>query len=64
MAEAKVALIGGSGLHDMEGLVEKEEVDLQTPFGAPSDTIAIGTLNATQGRFPPTPWPRTPPFAL
>ena len=53
MAEAKVALIGGSGLHDMEGLVEKEEVDLQTPFGAPSDTIAIGTLDATRVAFLP-----------
>ena len=53
MAEAKVAFIGGSGLYDMEGLTEREEIDIQTPFGAPSDSIVIGALGETRVAFLP-----------
>ena len=33
---AKLAFIGGSGLYDMPGLSDVEEVDLTTPFGSPT----------------------------
>jgi 5'-methylthioadenosine phosphorylase len=42
---AKIGVIGGSGLYDMEGLSGVEAVELQTPFGAPSDAITVGTLD-------------------
>lgn len=40
----KVGVIGGSGLYDLEGLSQLEEVTLSTPFGAPSDAYRTGTL--------------------
>ena len=43
-AKAKIGVIGGSGLYDMEGLAAKKELDIDTPFGKPSDTITIGKL--------------------
>jgi 5'-methylthioadenosine phosphorylase len=42
-----LAFIGGSGLYDIEGLADRRDVDVPTPFGAPSDTIALGTLGNT-----------------
>jgi len=53
MAEARVAVIGGSGFYQMENLTEVEEVRPQTPFGQPSDAIVIGTLNGTRVAFLP-----------
>ena len=53
MAEAKVAVIGGSGLYEMEDLTDSEDVDVQTPFGEPSDTIVVGTLAQTRIAFLP-----------
>ncbi len=42
MPHAKIAVIGGSGLYQIEGLTNIEEVNIDTPFGKPSDTITIG----------------------
>lgn len=53
MAEVKIAFIGGSGLYEMDGLTDTEEADIQTPFGAPSDHIVLGTLNGTRVAFLP-----------
>lgn len=44
MAEARIAIIGGSGFYEMEGLRDKREVRCETPFGEPSDAITLGTL--------------------
>ena len=53
MARAQVAFIGGSGLFDIEGLADREYIDAQTPFGEPSDTIVVGTLEETRVAFLP-----------
>ena len=39
MAEAKIAIIGGTGLYQMPGLEETWEVEADTPFGPPSAPI-------------------------
>ncbi len=39
-----IGIIGGSGLYEMEGLEEIEEVRLSTPFGEPSDLFVRGRL--------------------
>jgi 5'-methylthioadenosine phosphorylase len=52
-AKAKLAVIGGSGLYDMEGLTAKKELELDTPFGRPSDTITIGKLGEVGIAFLP-----------
>jgi len=38
-------IIGGSGLYSMPGFEVREEVLLDTPFGAPSDAFVVGTLS-------------------
>ena len=50
-AQAKIGIIGGSGLYQMEALKEVEEVQIDTPFGAPSDALILGTLEGTRVAF-------------
>ena len=50
---ATIAIIGGSGLYEMEGLTDVESVDIDTPFGRPSDAITVGTLEETRVAFLP-----------
>ena len=44
MEPAVLAIIAGSGVYDMEGLQDVQEVRPKTPFGDPSDAIVVGTL--------------------
>ncbi len=44
MPSAKIAVIGGTGLYDIEGMTDIETVNIDTPFGSPSDSIGIGKL--------------------
>lgn len=44
-----IGIIGGSGLYEMEGLLDVEEVRLSTPFGAPSDAYLTGRLASDSG---------------
>ncbi len=53
MAEAKIGIIGGSGLYNMEGMTEVEEVNISTPFGEPSDAIILGNLEGVRVAFLP-----------
>jgi 5'-methylthioadenosine phosphorylase len=48
---AEIGIIGGSGLYDMEGLTDVEEVEVQTPFGAPSDALRVGRLGGRSVAF-------------
>ena len=50
---ATIAIIGGSGLYELEGLTDVESVDIDTPFGRPSDAITVGTLEETRVAFLP-----------
>ncbi len=49
----KIAVIGGSGVYDVEGLENIKEVDVDTPFGLPSDSIITGTFNGIKVVFLP-----------
>jgi 5'-methylthioadenosine phosphorylase len=53
MSEVRLAVIGGSGVYDMESLTDVEERSVSTPFGPPSDTIIVGTLSGTRIAFLP-----------
>jgi len=53
MPTAKIGVIGGSGLYNIEGLTDIEEVNLDTPFGQPSDTIVVWRLEGTGIAFLP-----------
>ena len=47
----KLAIIGGSGLYNMEGLEGAMECSLETPFGRPSAPVVIGVLNGQRVAF-------------
>jgi 5'-methylthioadenosine phosphorylase len=51
--QTTLGIIGGSGLYDLPGLTQIEEVTLATPFGAPSDVVVRGRLGETQLLFLP-----------
>ena len=53
MSEAKLGVIGGSGLYKIEGLEDVEEVKVTTPYGDPSDVITVGTLEGARVAFLP-----------
>ena len=53
MTAAKIGIIGGSGLYQMPELTEIDEVEIQTPFGSPSDKFILGTLEGERVAFLP-----------
>ncbi len=50
---AKIGIIGGSGLYQIEGLKNVKEVAVKTPFGYPSDKFVVGKLEGTEVVFLP-----------
>ncbi|MGD8863242.1 MAG: S-methyl-5'-thioadenosine phosphorylase [Myxococcales bacterium] len=48
-----LAIIGGSGLYDLEGLEQVEEIEVQTPFGGPSDHVIQGRMGDVRLLFLP-----------
>lgn len=44
MTQTTIAVIGGSGLYDLDTLQDVKEHQVDTPFGVPSDPIVEGTL--------------------
>ena len=48
-----IGIIGGSGLYDMEELREPTEIQIETAFGAPSDSLVGGKVGGRQVYFLP-----------
>ena len=51
LSNARVGVIGGSGLYAIPGLDQVEELSLDTPFGRPSDVLRLGTLQGMETVF-------------
>ncbi len=51
MEHAKIGIIGGSGLYEMAELKDRREVDVDTPFGHPSDKLVLGTVRDRRVAF-------------
>ena len=49
----KIAIIGGSGLYEIDGVDNIDEVTVETPFGFPSDSIITGTYQGIPIAFLP-----------
>jgi len=47
----RIGIIGGSGLYKMDALQDLEEVEVNTPFGQPSDRFIVGTLDGVRVAF-------------
>jgi 5'-methylthioadenosine phosphorylase len=50
---AKIGVIGGSGLYDLEGIEKIDELEVDTPFGEPSDKFMVGCLEGKEIVFLP-----------
>ena len=50
---AEIGILGGTGLYQMEGFGDLRELKLSTPFGEPSDSLVLGTLEGRQVAFLP-----------
>ena len=51
LGQARLGVLGGSGLYAMEGLEAVEELHIDTPFGAPSDSLRLGRLGGMEVVF-------------
>src|SRR5213592_3676765 len=49
----EIGIIGGSGLYDMEELINREERRISTPFGDPSAPYVVGSLRGKRVAFLP-----------
>lgn len=48
-----LGILGGSGLYDIEGLENPEWIEIETPWGSPSDAILFAELDGVKLRFLP-----------
>jgi 5'-methylthioadenosine phosphorylase len=53
MEQVQIGIIGGSGLYQMSEFTNTREVEIDTPFGKPSDAFIIGELNGVTVAFLP-----------
>ena len=51
--ETAIGIIGGSGLYEMDGLENRREIVVTTPYGAPSDAVLAGELGGRTVYFLP-----------
>ncbi len=49
--DINIGILGGSGLYDMDGLTDVDEVSVGTPFGAPSDAYRTGSIAGRRVAF-------------
>src|SRR5262245_49966484 len=50
-ARAEVGIVGGTGFYALAGVEGAEEIRPDTPFGAPSSPIVVGTLAGRRVAF-------------
>src|SRR5215210_7228676 len=46
-----IGIIGGSGFYNLPGMTNVREVDIETPFGKPSDPVVMGTMGGCEVAF-------------
>jgi len=51
--EAEIAIIGGTGIYDSNAFENVKEIDIDTPFGKPSDKILVGDFEGRKVAFLP-----------
>ncbi|MCU0529757.1 MAG: S-methyl-5'-thioadenosine phosphorylase [Cyanobium sp. Prado107] len=49
--QARLGVLGGSGLYAMDGLEDVRELTLETPFGQPSDALRLGRIGELEVVF-------------
>ncbi|MFN5220214.1 MAG: S-methyl-5'-thioadenosine phosphorylase [Cyanobacteriota bacterium] len=44
LGQARLGVLGGSGLYAIDGLEDVRELEVETPYGAPSDALRLGRI--------------------
>lgn len=53
MTQHRVGILGGSGLYQMEGVEVEDSVNIETPFGTPSDAYTLCSIDGQEMVFLP-----------
>ncbi|WP_269622370.1 S-methyl-5'-thioadenosine phosphorylase [Prochlorococcus marinus] len=51
LENAKLGVLGGSGLYSIENLKDVKELEIETPYGKPSDNLRLGNLEGMEVVF-------------
>ncbi|ATX79883.1 5'-methylthioadenosine phosphorylase [Mariprofundus aestuarium] len=51
--QARTGIIGGSGLYDIQGIEVIDTLEIETPYGKPSDQLLLATINGHEVVFLP-----------
>jgi 5'-methylthioadenosine phosphorylase len=51
--DVEIGIFGGTGIYDSGLLENSQEIDIDTPYGKPSDTITVGTFKGRKIAFLP-----------
>jgi len=51
--DVEIGIFGGTGIYDSGLLENTQEIDMDTPYGKPSDTITVGTFKGRKIAFLP-----------
>ncbi len=51
LSQAEIGILGGTGLYEIEGIEVFKKIDLDTPYGRPSDSYIIGELEGKRVAF-------------
>jgi len=51
--DVEIGIFGGTGIYDSGLLEDTQEIDIDTPYGKPSDTITMGTFKGRKIAFLP-----------
>ena len=51
--DVEIGIFGGTGIYDSGLLENSQEIDIDTPYGKPSDTITVGMFNGRKIAFLP-----------
>jgi 5'-methylthioadenosine phosphorylase len=51
--DVEIGIFGGTGIYDSGLLENTQEIDIDTPYGKPSDTITVGTFKGRKIAFLP-----------
>jgi 5'-methylthioadenosine phosphorylase len=49
--QAEIGIIGGTGLYDSKLLKNVQEIEVNAPYGSPSDAFVVGELSGRQVAF-------------
>jgi len=50
---AEIGIIGGTGIYDSQFLTNAKEIQMNTPYGSPSDVVTVGELGSRKVAFIP-----------